>query len=104
MTVIPFKTSEEPLTVENDKGLIALMVRTRDEVFGGSDEDFEEAYAQALKQQVFELSQASASFTPDSSEELADAMRGVLIQWLGEHPSCPREDMEYIYPALGLNI
>lgn len=89
-TVHPFPTAT---TIETDEGLIDLMKRSVVEVFDGDEREFEEAYAQALAQQIADLSEANNGFTIDLAEELADAMRGVLLQWLGEHQCCPREEL-----------
>ncbi len=90
--VVPFRKRPQ-VTIENDQGLIALMQRTVDEVYGGNHAEFEEAYADAMAEQVMELASVNESFTYNLKEELADAMRGVLLQWLGEHTCCPREDL-----------
>jgi len=91
--VLPFKKKPQ-ITIENDPGLIALMQRTVDEIYGGNNAEFEEAYAEALAAQIEELALANNGFSLNLKEELADAMRGVLLQWLGEHTCLPREDLQ----------
>jgi hypothetical protein len=91
--VVPFRRKPQ-VTIGNDRGLIALMERTVKEIYDGNDAEFEDAYAEALAQQIEELALANNGFSFNLKEELADAMRGVLLQWLGEHTCLPREDLQ----------
>jgi len=91
----------ETTTLENDESTFALMARCVTEVFEGNTGAFDNAFAEAMAQQIIELSEANDHvFEANLSEELADAMRGVLLQWLGEHPPLPREEL----PALFLRM
>lgn len=92
--ILIFPEKKPGVTLENDEGLIQLMNRAVRETFDGDEEEFELAFTQALAQQILELSAVNDGFTLCQAEELADAMRGVLLQWLGEHSCCPREDLE----------
>ena len=83
---------KSPVTIENDTGLIELMQRAQDEIYGGNAKVFEAAYADALAAEIADLSEAD-DFSDDLSEELADAMRGVLLQWIGEYPCYPKRDI-----------
>jgi hypothetical protein len=91
--VISLPTSAPRITIENDEGLLNLVQRTVSEIYMGNEHEFEEAFSEALAQQIVELSDVNDGFGVNLAEELADAMRGVLLQWLGEHTCCPREDM-----------
>lgn len=81
-------------SLETDTSLVAMMQRAVKEVFDGNNNEFERAYAEAMAQQIIELNEVSDGFNLSLAEELADAMRGVLHQWLGEHSCCPREDID----------
>lgn len=89
-SVINFPIPET--NIQTDEELVALMRRAQAEVFEGKAKEFEEAYGEALATQIVELYEANNGFSTDLAEELADAMRAVLLQWLGEYPCCPRED------------
>jgi len=92
MSVLPF-TKPKNTTLANDTGLLSLMMRALVETFDGNEQEFEDALAEALAVQIVELAEANDGFSMNLAEELADAMRGVLLQWLGQHSSCPREDL-----------
>ncbi len=94
--VLHFPSKKPGETIETDSGLIDLMKRAVDEAFDGDEKEFERAYAEALTQQIIELHQACNGYPVDLSEELADAMRGVLLQWIGEYPCFPREDFDLL--------
>jgi pyridoxal biosynthesis lyase PdxS len=91
--------SKKPrVTVETDEGLLELMKQTVTGVFNGDGREFEKALTEAMAEQMVELMEANVNvdFTIDLAETLADAMRGVLLQWLGRHPCCPREDIPFL--------
>ena len=80
--------------IETDSSLIALMTKAVTDAFDGDEEEFEKAFAEAMAEQIVELADANDGFSVNLAEELTDAMRGVLLQWLGEHSCCPREDID----------
>ena len=98
-TVVPLHRNPQ-LTISTDKKLISMMQRAVDEVFAGNDTEFEDAFAEALAQQIDEFMDVSDGINLNMKEELADAMRAVLLQWLGEHTCCPREDMELLLASI----
>lgn len=97
--VIPFRRKPQ-LTIENDTDLIGLMQRTVTEIYDGNNAEFEDAYAEALAQQIEELVEVNDGFSFNLKEELADAMRAVLLQWLGEHTCFPREDLPFFLACI----
>jgi hypothetical protein len=99
VVVVPFRRKPQ-VTIGNDRGLIALMERTVKEIYNGNNAEFEEAYADALAQQIEDLVLANNGFSFNLKEELADAMRGVLLQWLDEHTCMPREDFTYFLACI----
>ena len=87
-------------TIENDLGLIALMQQAQNEIYSGDVQEFDRAYAEAVAAQMLELAEANDCAPRDLAEELADAMRGVLLQWLGMHPCYAKRDL----PAFLLHL
>ena len=80
-------------TIENDQGLIKLMERAQKEIYSGNAAAFDQAYAEALATQIVDLAEANDCHPGNLATELADAMRGVLVQWLGEYPCYAKRDI-----------
>jgi hypothetical protein len=103
-TVVAFRAKEEPC----EKTLNILSARVLDEVFEGDKTAFDEAFADASTQQLFELTEAAMEFAAekmesnpelDIKEELYDAMIGVMKQWLGEHKADEEDLAREAFPA-----
>jgi hypothetical protein len=85
-----------------DDTLLYLMERSLYETFSGNHDEFEEALAEAMATQIVELSAENNGFSLNLKDELLDAMRAVLLQWIGEHPPLPREDLPILFARLGI--
>ena len=83
-----------------------LIRRCIAEAFDGQEREFRQAYDQALRVQDKEVREANPHASDDDLRELiTDAMNGVMLQWLGEYPCCPREErvlaaMAFPYPGV----
>jgi hypothetical protein len=86
----------------SDDTLMHLMERSLFHTFDGNHIEFEKALAEAMAVQIVELSAENDGFSLTLKEELLDAMRAVLLQWLGEYPPLPREDLPILFTRLGI--
>ena len=93
-TIVELKAKQKPaVTIETDAELLKLMERAQTEVFD-TPEEFEQAFCEALAEQMLELLEVNDGVFPANlAEELSDAMHGVLLQWLGEYKCYSDQDI-----------